>query len=138
MANYLYLFRGGAMRTMSPQQLQESMGKWTTWIAELAKKESDDVESGKNGGDLGAFSKGQMVPEFEQAAFAAKPGDITPVVKTQFGYHIIRLDDIQILVETAEQKGFPRRLARATPLSPIRSTGDCPTGHSARERPPDY
>ena len=62
-------------------------------FAELAKKESDDVESGKNGGDLGAFSKNQMVPEFEKAAFAAKPGEITPVVKTQFGYHIIQVQE---------------------------------------------
>jgi len=62
-------------------------------FAELAKKESDDVESGKGGGDLGAFSHGQMVPEFEQAAFAAKAGDITPVVKTQFGYHIIQVQE---------------------------------------------
>ena len=62
-------------------------------FAEIAKKESDDVESGKNGGDLGAFAKGQMVPEFEKAAFAAKAGEITPVVKTQFGYHIIQVQE---------------------------------------------
>ena len=62
-------------------------------FAELAKKESDDVESGKNGGDLGAFGHGQMVPEFEKVAFNARPGEITPVVKTQFGYHIIKVDE---------------------------------------------
>jgi peptidyl-prolyl cis-trans isomerase C len=60
---------------------------------DVAKKESDDVESGKNGGELGAFSRGQMVPEFEQAAFGAKVGDVTPVVKTQFGYHIIKVEE---------------------------------------------
>ena len=59
---------------------------------ELAKKESDDVGSGARGGDLGSFSHGQMVPEFEEAAFKAKVGDVTPVVKTQFGYHIIKVE----------------------------------------------
>ncbi|HXH37496.1 MAG TPA: peptidylprolyl isomerase [Thermoanaerobaculia bacterium] len=59
---------------------------------ELAKKESDDVGSGARGGDLGSFGHGQMVPEFEEAAFKAKVGDVTPVVKTQFGYHIIKVE----------------------------------------------
>jgi peptidyl-prolyl cis-trans isomerase C len=61
-------------------------------FALLAKSESSDVGSGETGGDLGSFGHGQMVPEFEAAAFAAKPGEITPVVKTQFGYHIIKVE----------------------------------------------
>lgn len=62
-------------------------------FAEMAKKESDDVGSGSRGGDLGTFGHGQMVEEFEKAAFAAKAGEITPVVKTQYGYHIIQVQE---------------------------------------------
>jgi len=61
-------------------------------FALLAKSESNDTGSGEQGGDLGSFGHGQMVPEFEKAAFEAKPGEITPVVKTQFGYHVIKVE----------------------------------------------
>ncbi|HEX3582254.1 MAG TPA: peptidylprolyl isomerase [Thermoanaerobaculia bacterium] len=59
---------------------------------DLAKKESDDTGSGANGGELGAFGHGQMVPEFEKAAFEAKPGDVIGPVRTQYGYHVIKVD----------------------------------------------
>lgn len=61
-------------------------------FAKLAKAESDDVGSGNVGGDLGNFKRGQMVPAFEQAAFSAKLNEVTEPVKTQFGYHIIKVE----------------------------------------------
>ena len=65
-------------------------------FAALAKAESDDTGSGANGGELGSFSKGQMVPEFEKAAFETKAGEIAPVVRTQYGYHIIQVQEHKV------------------------------------------
>ena len=64
-------------------------------FAERAKELSKDPGSAKNGGDLGFFGKGMMVPEFETAVFTGKKGDLVAPVKTNFGYHIIRIDDVQ-------------------------------------------
>jgi parvulin-like peptidyl-prolyl isomerase len=61
-------------------------------FAELAKRFSQEPGAATSGGDLGWFGRGRMVKEFEAAAFALQPGEISAVVRTQFGYHIIKLE----------------------------------------------
>jgi parvulin-like peptidyl-prolyl isomerase len=74
------------------KQIEEKLKKGEDF-AQLAKKYSIDTATAKNGGDLGYFSKGQMVPEFESAAMSLKPGQISEPVKTKVGYQIIKVTD---------------------------------------------
>jgi peptidyl-prolyl cis-trans isomerase C len=64
-----------------------------TDFAELAKQKSKDPGAAAEGGDLGYFSKDQMVPEFAEAAFKMDKGQVSDPIKTQFGWHIIKVED---------------------------------------------
>ncbi len=72
-------------------------------FAELATQYSQDPGSGAEGGSLGYFERGQMVPEFEQAAFNLEVGEISEPVQSQFGYHIIKVTDKKPYEEDFEE-----------------------------------
>lgn len=62
-------------------------------FSEMAKRHSVDFQSAKEGGNLGYARRGMFVPAFEEMAYSLKPGEISPLVETEFGYHIIRLNE---------------------------------------------
>jgi peptidyl-prolyl cis-trans isomerase SurA len=62
-------------------------------FAELAKKYSDDPQAAKDGGDLGTFKKGDMLPEIEETVIGMKPGDVSELVGTPAGFHLIKLEE---------------------------------------------
>jgi peptidyl-prolyl cis-trans isomerase C len=62
-------------------------------FAAVAKAESDDTGSGENGGDLGSFTRGQMIGEFDDAAFSLPIGEVSQPIKTEYGYHLIKIDE---------------------------------------------
>ncbi len=62
-------------------------------FADIAKEESDDTGSAQTGGSLGTFGRGQMIPEFENAAFTQEIGAVSDPVRTDFGYHLILVED---------------------------------------------
>lgn len=72
------------------KQLETNPGSF----ANLAQQFSEDM-SASTGGDLGWFSPGQMVPEFDQIVFDMKPGEISPVFESRFGYHVVQVDAVR-------------------------------------------
>jgi peptidyl-prolyl cis-trans isomerase C len=78
-------------------------------FAKLAKENSQDG-SAQQGGDLGFFRRGQMVPAFEQAAFALKPGEISDVVTTPYGFHIIKAAEKRAAQKIPYEQVKPRIL----------------------------
>jgi peptidyl-prolyl cis-trans isomerase C len=97
-ASHILLMYAGSERstaTRTKQQAAEQIAQIKSQLdqggdfAELAKRHSD-CPSGKRGGDLGSFGRGQMVAAFEQTAFALPVGGTSGVVETPFGYHVIQ------------------------------------------------
>ena len=88
--------------TATQQSLDKAKAKADSILAEIrrgadfgqvARRESQDSSSAERGGDLGWNRRGELVPEFEAMMFALAPGAVSPVVKTQYGYHIIRVTE---------------------------------------------
>jgi peptidyl-prolyl cis-trans isomerase D len=80
-------------------------------FAELAKKNTEDPSGKENGGDLGYFSQGQMVKPFEDAAFKLKKDEISALVRTSFGYHIIKVEDVKEAKTKSVEEARPQILA---------------------------
>ena len=120
------------------EEIKKSIEAGKTTFEEAAKKDSDDKGSGARGGELGSFTRGQMVEEFEKAAFDAKPGTIVGPVRTQYGYHIIEVeshettsfDKVKAQLETKERQ---RRVQEA--LDNMKKSAN-PTFNEAYFTPP--
>jgi peptidyl-prolyl cis-trans isomerase D len=95
-------------------------------FAALARKFSEDEANAQNGGDLDFFGRGRMVPEFDTAAFALETGQVSDLVKTPFGFHIIKLTEKkpgsvrpldEVKAQLTDQLGYERAQAQATTLA---------------------
>ena len=100
-ASHILLMWDGSLRTTATRSQDEAKQKIATIKAEIegglsfeeAAKQHSDCPSSSQGGDLGSFGRGMMVPEFEEALEKLKPGEISQPVRTSFGFHIIRVNE---------------------------------------------
>jgi parvulin-like peptidyl-prolyl isomerase len=97
-ASHILLMYDGSMRSSNSRSKEEAQALIEDLKAQLADggdfgelaKEHSDCPSGRDGGDLGSFGKGQMVKEFQDAAFTLDVGAVSDVVETDFGFHLIQ------------------------------------------------
>ena len=97
-ASHILLMYAGSMRSTATRSKEDALKEIRGFKQmmddgiefEALARANSDCPSGKDGGALGVFGRGQMVPEFEQAAFAMNVGDVSDVVETAFGYHLIK------------------------------------------------
>src|SRR5262249_37674520 len=121
-------------------------------FAEVAKEKSKDPGSAKDGGDLGYFVKANMVPEFADVAFKMYPGQVSNPIKTQFGWHIIKLEDrrsrqvpdfeqvrnqIESFVARRAQTEFVAQLREAAKIERLDRPATPPPPVSVLPPPPD-
>lgn len=97
-ASHILLMYQGSARSTASRSKDEALSLINTLKGQLADggdfavlaKQNSDCPSGRSGGDLGSFGRGQMVPAFEQTAFGLEVGGTSDVVETDFGYHLIQ------------------------------------------------
>lgn len=97
-ASHILLMYAGSMRSTASRTKEQALASINALKSQIddgadfamLAKQNSDCPSGRSGGDLGAFGKGQMVPAFEQAAFGLEVGATSDVIETDFGYHIIQ------------------------------------------------
>jgi peptidyl-prolyl cis-trans isomerase D len=82
-------------------------------FAELAKKNSEDTGSAEKGGELGWIVKGQTVPNFEKTAFSLQPGTLSGIIETEYGYHILQIEEKQTAHTQTFEEAKPQLLAEA-------------------------